>query len=216
MESVERIDTMADEKLNVACEPGNDKTSCASIQRCYKLRIESSIFSKPIKLSVSSGCLVSRLIRKYLEALKEGSSGVNSDIVNLKSQSVLLDRNRTIGDVLGHMSDELILLEAIVESTEPSATSTEKKRRRNSSDEPISTTRKKSRESSKRVDESLIAEQAEAFAYWDQVNSVRKALRTCDDEFDDDELALGIALSLSDPAPTTPTTTTPTTTSTKT
>jgi len=159
----------------------------------YKLRIENQT-SKIIKLSVSAGCLISRLTRKYIEALKQTSPDSMGTRLAIKGHSgEFLDSEKTVGELFGSLQMDNLVLEAITGS--PKENPTPKTSRKNSIE-----TSKKRRRNQELGD---VAEQAEALAYWEQVNSVRKATRRSssgndeDEAEDDDDLALAIGLSLS-------------------
>jgi hypothetical protein len=159
-----------------------ESTEKPDTKRTYKIRIESVIFKKPIKMSVSGGCSVSRLIRKYLDALKQ-TDNINPDIVSLSYSGKMIEGlDLTMSGMFGD-SCEGIVIEALV--GKPNATP--KRRRRQSSEGRSSSVKSRKIES----------EQANELAYWEQVRSVRKDPNREDEDDDDDDLALAIALSLS-------------------
>lgn len=158
------------------------------VKRTYKIRIESEIFKKPVKMSVSGGCSVSRLIRKYLEALKQTDT-INPDIVSVSYLGNPIEKlDDKLTDIFGDDGSDGIVMEAFVGKS----SGTPKRRRRQSSAEGASTSSKARKIESE--------EQSHELAYWEQVRSVRKSgcISDHDNEEDDDEdLALAIALSLS-------------------
>lgn len=154
-------------------------------KKTYKIRIESEVFKKPVKMSVSGGCSVSRLIRKYLEALKQTDT-INPDIVSISYLGKPMEKlDNRLSDILGE-STEGVVVEAFIGKV----SATPKRRRRQSSSEGRSNSSK-----SRKIE----SEQSSELAYWEQVRSVRKDTSTPndDDDEDDEDLALAIALSLS-------------------
>ena len=152
--------------------PPNTKTT-------YKIRIESEVFKKTIKMSVSGGCTISRLIRKYLEALKQQDL-INPEIVHL---SYLDKPIESLGLPVAEIFDDTcVLLTAFIGSQKSTP-----KRRRSS---------EKQTSQDEQMESESISEQAQEIAYWEQVRSVRKGVADQVD-IDEEDLALAIAMSLS-------------------
>ena len=159
-----------------------DSPAPLNTKRTYKIRIESEVFKKTIKMSVSGGCTVSRLIRKYLEALKQQDI-INPEIVHLLYLGKCIETlDISIGEIF---DDSTIVLTASIGTQK----STPKRRRKSSEKSTTISTQDETMESES------ISEQAQEISYWEQVKSVRKS--GPNDEVDDEELALAIAMSLS-------------------
>jgi hypothetical protein len=174
----------------VAPEPAVILPTESDLKRTYKIRIESNVFKKPIKMSVSGGCTVSRLIRKYLEALKQ------SDVINPKTVRLSYEGkplvDLTMSQILQNITENVLMEAFVVNERSLETTPTPKRQRRKSSSDNKRSTSSKT---SKLEDET--EQQAQQLAYWEQVHSVRKNIQASEDDEEDEDLALALALSLS-------------------
>jgi hypothetical protein len=166
----------------------------ASGSRVMRIKVESKLVTKPLKLNVSSNCTVSRLIRKWSQALK---STINSDIIDLMlPNGRVLDLEMTLSQALPGIDPGRIVLEAIVRGSleEDSPPKTKRKRSRKQERTPP-TTAAKSISSAPDLDS-----QQEELLFWQQVRKTGDdgLAQVAASDFEDDELAIAIALSLSE------------------
>ena len=179
--------------------------------KVLKIKIESILVTKSLKLNVSSGCAVGRLVRKWIEALR---STINPEIIDLRlADGNLLDREEKLSSVIpfDQVVDGKVTLNAVVRGdTSPPKKQRTKKSLERGSRTPPTTAAKKVRESHDEENPSSTS-QMEELLYWQQMKSVRdsaevdegvRRLVLADDanehELEDDDLALALALSLSE------------------
>jgi hypothetical protein len=166
------------------------------VSRSIKVVIESKYAKKKTKLNVSSNCQISRLIRKWTEA-----SGVRIDpdkFILVFEGHIHLDREKSLLESLkSHLErgeETRVTLEALLEQEAV----------KRSSQTPSSSTQKK-RRPEKSESESL---QEAELEFWSQMKAAKSEglgdlirPEEGDNEWEDDDEALAIALSLSEVPP---------------
>ena len=168
--------------------------------RSVKIVIESKLVGKRIKLNVSSGCAVERLIRKWLEASK---STINAELVDLVYNEEVLERTKSLHDVLPEDTpvDQRVELRA---DLNVEASPKRKRSKRDSLPTPPTAVPAATRSTSSTTEDDWRRKEQEGeLLYWQQRREAEKeGLRDfVDDESEewvDDDEALAIALSLSE------------------
>ena len=176
-------------------------------RRSVKVLILSKLGAKRTKLNVSSDCLVGRLIQKWLECSR---STINADLVDLFYAGSLMDPAKALHDVLpSRLSpDERVELKAKlnIESTPKP-----KKNRTESVPTPPTAAPKTPPAPGRLVTQATAStssdlravEQEKQLLYWAQKRNAESAdltqfIDSESDDYEDDEVALAMALSLSE------------------
>lgn len=160
-----------------------------------RVKVEAPFVTKALKLNVSSGCLVSRLVRKWIQALK---SNINPEVIVFHYNGSPLDGNKKLSEVLPSRVDERVIFQAHVAGSEASPQKKQKKLKRQERTPPT-TAPKKPRSDEQSSSSEVVSDQVEQLLYWQHIKDAGIAgASEGSDEIEDDDLALAIALSLSE------------------
>jgi hypothetical protein len=174
-------------------EEGQVQTAKGSEQ--IRVVIKSVLTSKKLKLNVSGNCLVSRLIRKWTEALK--SERIDPAAVDLFFRGELVDSAKVLTEVLvGELKEsERYDLEAVPKNSSVTSSTT-----------PVTKRKKQRRETpptAAPVESEVGREQEAELEFWKQLRLAQAQgldsfIDEGEEEFVEDEEALAVALSLSE------------------
>lgn len=160
-----------------------------------RVKVEASFVTNALKLNVSSGCLVSRLVRKWIQALK---SNINPEVIVFHYNGRPLDGNKKLSEVLPSCVDERVIFQAHVAGSEASPQKEPKKPKRQERTPPT-TAPKRPRSDEQSSSSEVVSEQVEQLLFWQHIKDAGIAgTSEISDENEDDDLALAIALSLSE------------------
>ncbi len=161
------------EPVLAAPDPPLISTSSVPLKQRFKLLIQSDRHPKGVKMAVSGDCTVERLIRKFGEATSTKlSDGIN---MQLLLDNTILQKNLRLQECLP--SEFLVERGTLILDTEHAASPATVKKRKSCT--PLA---------------DFNAAQFDEMEYWSSAKKNKKTPET----YEDDELALAIALSLSE------------------